>query len=205
VLTEFEKTKASAFLMSKRPLRQFAACSMAGVAVLGIVLTGCAEETTHPAAHGTAPSMPDMSGMAGVMNDPAAIPASELPGATESAFGLLNTRPPGTDSVRGTAWLAQHDAGTSLTVTLTGLTPGDHYLGHLHAQPCAERNGGPHFKFEPGAGDLPPNEVHLGFTADASGNATATVTNQRQVGDGAKSVVIHPSAATDNRLACADF
>jgi hypothetical protein len=148
-----------------------------------------------------------MPGMSGMMNNPSATPADKIAGAKRATFVLLDTRPPGTDAVKGTAWLAQGDAGTTLTVTMTGLKPGANYVGHLHAQACSADNGGPHFKFDPNDPGTPPNEVHIGFTADDNGMGMgmATVTNDRKVGDAAKAVVIHPADAADKRLACADF
>ena len=137
--------------------------------------------------------------------DPTATPADQVAGATAATFVLLPTRPPGSDAVRGKAWLAQGERGTTLTVTMSGLRPGELYLGHLHADLCGAKGGGAHFMFDQNGPATPPNEVHLMLTADATGKATLTVTNPRQVGPGAQAVVIHPAAAIDNRLACADF
>ncbi|MBU1801082.1 MAG: superoxide dismutase family protein, partial [Actinobacteria bacterium] len=64
---------------------------------------------------------------------------------------------------------------------------------------------GPHFKFDLEGSDVPPNEIHLGFTSSADGSGEATITSDEQVGDGAPAVVVHPADAMDNRLACADF
>lgn len=139
------------------------------------------------------------------MNDPDATPADQLPDAVTGAFTVLDTAPPGSDAVAGDAWLAQGEDGTTLTVRLTGLEPGTAYVGHLHAQPCAEDAGGPHFAFDPDGPATPPNEVHIAFTAGDDGAGEATATNDRQVGDAAPSVVVHPADAQDNRLACADL
>ncbi|WFE20514.1 hypothetical protein O7621_21825 [Solwaraspora sp. WMMD937] len=194
------------------------AVAVVGFAAVG-VLAGCgddssgttdaADATPEPSASASAMSdnmdSDGMDGMDGMMNDPSATPADQIDGAVEATFALLDTRPPGTDDAAGTAWLAQTDDGTTVTVTMTGLEPGAQYMGHLHAQECAADNGGPHFKFDESGPETPPNEVHLGFTAAADGTGTATVTNEQQVGDAAKSVVIHPMETMDNRLACADF
>ena len=140
------------------------------------------------------------------MGDPSATPADEIEGAQLRAgqFALLDTRPPGMDNAAGTAWLATHDGGTTVTVRMTGLQPGEKYVSHLHAQPCAQDSGGPHFKFDPQGPEQPPNEVHLAFAADESGAGFMTANNARAADD-AQSIVVHPAEATDNRIACADF
>lgn len=191
--------------------RPRAASLVAGLAAVGLLASGCGDDTGDgPTGDGPggagASSMDGMDGMDGMaMHDPDATPAHELPDATEVSFVLLDTAPPGSDEVAGTAWVAfGDDPGTTLTVTLTGLEPGAAYVGHLHADPCADGSGGPHFRFDPDGSDMPPNEVHIGFTADASGAGSATITNS-QAADEAASVVIHPVEAIDNRLVCADL
>jgi Cu/Zn superoxide dismutase len=176
----------------------------AGLLAAAALAGGCGA-TTHGSDndHSAMSSGPTASQMP--MSDPSATPADRIDGAKKSAFTLLDTRPPGTDAAAGTAWLAQDGTGTTVTVRMTGLTPGQEYMAHLHAQACAKGNGGPHFKFDPAGPATPPNEVHLGFTADAAGAGTATVHNDRKVGDGARALVVHPMDAMDNRLACADF
>ncbi|CAO5234597.1 superoxide dismutase family protein [Frankia sp. AgKG'84/4] len=197
-----------------------------GLIVIAALAAGCGEDTTAsgaaaPAgvsaqapesAHGSAAAQESTTAPAPAstslapMIDPSATPASQIPGARRSMFVLLNTRPAGLDGVRGTAWLAQDAAaGTTLTVAVTGLAPNAHYVAHLHAKPCAQSNGGGHFMFDPNGPAAPPNEVHLSVDADGAGASTATVTNTRPVGDGAKSVVIHPVGALTKRVACADF
>ena len=193
---------------------------IAGCAALlatAALLTGCGSDSgdgssAHAAGSGPSPSpsksegdMGDMNGMA--MGDPSATPAYELPGATvvKGAFKLLDTRPPGLDDAKGTAWLAQGSKGTTVTVSLTGLKPGASYMSHLHAQPCSAENGGEHFQFEKGGPAKPPNEVHLMFTADKSGKGMTTVDNSRRTGKDAVAIVVHPTEAQDNRIACADF
>ncbi|MEG3630819.1 superoxide dismutase family protein [Streptomyces poriticola] len=183
------------------------------------LLTGCGGDSSGDTADTSAGSssasptagakdkagMHDMDGMA--MGDPSATPADQIPGAdvVEGPLELLDTRPPGMDGVEGTAWLAQGAEGTTVTVSLTGLEPGDAYMAHLHAQPCSADNGGEHFQFEKGGPTMPPNEVHLMFTADASGKGMTTVNNTRKTGEDAVALVVHPREAMDNRIACADF
>ncbi|MDX3746432.1 superoxide dismutase family protein [Streptomyces sp. AK08-02] len=152
--------------------------------------------------------MDGMDGMSGTaMGDPSATPADKVPGATvaKGAFKMLDTRPPGMDDVKGTAWLAQGPKGTTVTVSLTGLKPGGVYMAHLHAQHCSADNGGAHFQFDKGGPTTPPNEIHLMFTADKSGMGMTTVNNSRKTGEDAVAIVVHPNEAQDNRIACADF
>ncbi|WP_323793117.1 CHRD domain-containing protein [Nocardioides sp.] len=178
-------------------------------AALSLVLAGAACANDDP----DMPMMDDMSGMDGMdgmdgmaMGDPGATPADEVDGdVTSGEFSVLDTAPPGSDGAAGQAWLAQNDDGTTVTIRLTGLAPDTAYMAHLHAEACASDNGGPHFMFDLDGSEMPPNEVHLAFTADDDGAGEVTVTNEQRVGDGAPSVVIHPTDAMDNRLACADF
>lgn len=148
----------------------------------------------------------DHGDMSTSMNDPDATPADQAEGETaEGTFVLLDTAPPDSDFVAGDAFLAQNDDGTTVTIRLTGLAPNTEYMAHLHEKPCNEENGGEHFAFDPDGPETPPNEVHLAFTSDDFGAGEATVTNDNRVEDGARSVVVHPADAMDNRLACADL
>ncbi|MCH5671455.1 superoxide dismutase family protein [Streptomyces gilvus] len=186
------------------------AVGTAFVTALAAFLAGCGgEPSDHAAAKpktsASAHNMDNMSGMA--MGDPSATPAYKIPHAAvvEGTFKLLDTRPPGLDHVKGTAWLAQGAKGTTVTVKLTGLKPGASYMAHLHAQHCSADNGGAHFQFVEGGPAKPPNEVHLMFEADQKGTVMTTVDNARKTGKGAVAIVVHPSDALDNRIACADF
>lgn len=170
---------------------------------LVLALTACSGSDQSDAAAAD-------DGMAGMdmsaMNEPDATPADKVDGDVRSGqFTVLDTAPPGSDEVAGDAYLAQDDAGTTVTIRMIGLEPGTEYVAHLHAQRCEDDDGGDHFRFDPDGEEVPPNEVHLGFTATEQGTGQATVTNDRQVGDDAPAVVVHPADAMDNRLACADF
>ncbi|MGX1372707.1 hypothetical protein RKD19_008066 [Streptomyces canus] len=192
-----------------RRARQAAAC--ATLAATAALLTGCggdtAENTSAEKAASASPSK-SMDGMGDMaMGDLSATPADKVPDAevVKGSFALLDTRPPGMNDVKGTAWLAQGAKGTTVTVSLTGLKPGESYMAHLHAQYCSAGNGGKHFQFEKGGAAAPPNEVHLMFTADKSGTGMTTVNNTRRTGKNAVAIVVHPAEAQDNRIACADF
>jgi hypothetical protein len=147
----------------------------------------------------------DMAGMD--MGDATLTPAKDIKGATlvSAPFALLDTRPPGTDAVTGTAYLAHAAAtGTTVTIELQHLPAGD-YVAHLHADACSAGNGGKHFQFTAGGPASPPNEIHLAFTAKADGTGFMTAHNAKDVGTAAKSIVVHPAQLIDSRLACADF
>ncbi|MEU3278830.1 hypothetical protein [Streptomyces antibioticus] len=133
--------------------------------------------------------------------DPKATPADKVPGAdvVKGAFKLLDTRPPGMDDVRGTVWLAQASEGTTVTVSLTGLEPGGHYMAHPHAQHCSVADGGEHFQFSKGGAAKPPNEAWLTFTADKSSMGMTTVSNAKKTRKGAVALVVHPVEAMDRR------
>ncbi|MFG2797872.1 superoxide dismutase family protein [Streptomyces pseudovenezuelae] len=188
------------------------------MSTLTVLLTGCGGDSAgHSSAHSGSSASSSAHGMEGMdamdgmsdaaMGDPSATPAYKLSGATavKGTFTMLDTRPPGMNDVKGTAWLAQGTEGTTVTVSLTGLKAGEVYMAHLHAQHCSADNGGSHFQFEKGGPAKPPNEIHLMFTADKSGTGLTTVTNSRRTGKDAVAVVVHPNKAQDNRIACADF
>jgi hypothetical protein len=142
------------------------------------------------------------------MGDASLPKAQTIAGATvlRGDFALLPTRPPGTDGVTGTAWLAHStDRGTTVTIEFRGLPPKQDYLAHVHAQPCGQDAGGPHFQFLPGGPAAPPNEIHLAFTSGKDGAGLMTAINADDVGTRARSVVVHPADAMDSRLACADL
>jgi hypothetical protein len=101
--------------------------------------------------------------------------------------------PAGYGSLAGEASLERTDEGTVTTLRATGLTPTTAYVAHLHTAGCSGSDpGGPHFKFDPTAGDEPPNEIHLEFSSDASGSGKAEASSDREVPAGkAGSLVLH--------------
>ena len=146
-------------------------------------------------------SMMDMN-----MGDVNATPADDVEGATlaRGEFVLLDTRPAGYDDLAGTAVIARHAAGTTVTTELTGLVPDTAYISHVHELPCSE-NGGDHFQFVDGPIEVPPNEIHLAFTSDADGNGFMTAENDAVAGVDAVAFVVHPAEFIDNKVACVDF
>ena len=187
----------------KRPMLLLAALALAAAACGG----NDAGPTSTSMAMDDTSEMGDMGdGMAMNMGDPNAPRADAISGAdlARAEFTLLDTRPPGYDAVSGTAWIARHDAGTTVTLELSGLQPGVEYIAHLHEAGCADK-GGPHFKFDPDGTDVPPNEIHLAFEADGDGSGFMTAENAQTVGADARSVVVHPVEFLDNKVACAEF
>lgn len=147
-----------------------------------------------------------MDGMAMNMGDASATRADEVDGAALATgeFALLETRPQGFDDMTGTAWIARHPGGTTVTLEVEGLIPDADYISHVHADVCAN-SGGDHYQFEVGGSEMPPNEIHLAFTSDADGNGFMTAENNQIAGLDAVAFVIHPADLIDNKLACVDF
>ena len=147
-----------------------------------------------------------MDGMAMNMGDASATRADEVDGAALATgeFALLDTRPQGFDDTTGTAWIARHPGGTTVTLELEGLIPDADYISHVHADVCAN-NGGEHYQFEVGGSAMPPNEIHLAFTSDADGHGFMTAENHEIAGLEAVAFVVHPADLIDNKLACVDF
>ncbi len=175
---------------------------------LAMVLAACgdSEETSDTTAMNDGMAMEDGMEMEMNMGDVDATPASEVPGGdlVSGTFMLLDTRPSGYDDMTGTAEMARHDGGTTVTIEVSGLQPGVEYISHVHAEPCSN-NGGPHYQFEVGGSELPPNEIHLLFTADEDGNGFMTAENDQTVDERAVAIVVHPVDLIDNKIACADF
>ncbi len=198
-------------MLSRRSLTRV--CTSSAALLLLVPLAACGDDTAEEPAAATPQATDGGHGDHAehtadpAMNDPHATPADEIDGADlrTGDFALLDTAPPGSDSVAGSVWVAENADGTTVTVRLTGLDTETGYMLHLHEQECSQDNGGDHFAFEKGGSDQPPNEIHLAFTTDADGAGEATVTNKRRIGEDAKSIVLHPHDAMDNRVACADY
>jgi len=148
----------------------------------------------------------DHSGMDMNMGDVNATPADEIDGAAlaRGEFVLLDTRPAGYDDVAGTAVIARHAGGTTVTLEVTGLPADIDFISHVHEAPCSD-NGGDHYQFIDGPVEVPPNEIHLAFTSDADGNGYMTAENDAVATADAVALVIHPAEFIDNKAACVDF
>jgi hypothetical protein len=95
--------------------------------------------------------------------------------------------------VSGEADIARSDSRTTVEINASGLQPETAYIAHLHTGGCDQADpGGPHFQFEKGGSEKPPNEFHLTFTSNASGEGEAQTSDKREVPAGeAGSVVLH--------------
>jgi hypothetical protein len=95
--------------------------------------------------------------------------------------------------VSGEADIARSDSRTIVSISASGLQPNTAYVAHLHTGGCDQADpGGPHFQFEEGGSEEPPNEIHLEFTSDAAGEGKTQTSTKREVPNGeAGSVVLH--------------
>lgn len=111
------------------------------------------------------------------------------------SFETLSGAPAAYSGLSGSAELTRADGGTKAAIKLRGLVADTAYTADLHTGGCAGPDpGGPHFKFDPQGGDQPPNELHLGFVADAKGEGSARTASNREVPLGeAGSIVLHTS------------
>lgn len=109
------------------------------------------------------------------------------------SFELVPGAPTGYENLSGEAELVRADGETTTTIDLDGLEPETEYMAHLHVAGCdAADPGGPHFQFEKGGSEEPPNEIHLTFTSNGDGSGKAEVSSDREVPEGeAGSVVLH--------------
>ncbi|MFT4773732.1 MAG: hypothetical protein ACI9ME_001034 [Ilumatobacter sp.] len=183
-------------------------------ALLALGLAACGSDTNSSSADMADMDMDmadmdmDTADMADMnMGDPDATPADDVAGASlaRGEFVLMDTRPAGYDAVAGTAVIARHTAGTTVTTELTGLEPNVEYISHVHAQACTDGNAGDHYQFEIGGATTPPNEIHLAFTSDNDGNGFMTAENAQIAGVEAVAFVVHPAEFMDNKVACVDF
>lgn len=101
--------------------------------------------------------------------------------------------PAGYSQVDGEVELTRSASGTTVSISVTGLEPKTAYVAHLHTGGCDQADpGGPHFQFEKGGSEEPPNEIHLEFTSNGAGEGEAEASSKRVVPLGeAGSVVIH--------------
>jgi hypothetical protein len=115
----------------------------------------------------------------------------------------LADAPAGYSKVAGEAELQRAEGGTTVSLSASGLEPKKAYIAHLHTGGCEQADpGGPHFQFERGGSEGPPNEIHLEFTADADGNGEAEASSKREVPPGeAGSIVLHLDGSDHERTA----
>ncbi len=194
------------------PVRSGVAVGGALVAlVLGV--TGCGGDSTGEQLNAELnaeapppPLTPSPTPMPARTPVPAQTPApSQAPaaGASEQRAQLLplpNSPDPG---VSGQLTVRNAPNGATVELSASGLAPGGAYMAHVHTGTCAEQ-GGPHFKFDPAGGDMPPNEVHLQLQADASGNGLGNALAPKPLPAQARSVVLHRKQG-EVKVACAEL
>ncbi len=117
-------------------------------------------------------------------------------------FAPLGDAPAGDSKVDGEAELTRSEEGTTVSISVTGLEPKTKYIAHLHTGGCDQADpGGPHFQFEKGGSEEPPNEIHLEFTSNGAGEGEAEASSKREVPVGeAGSVVIHTADETHHEM-----
>jgi hypothetical protein len=100
---------------------------------------------------------------------------------------------PSYSAMAGKAELERFEGGTTVSLSVSGLKPDTAYVAHLHTGICTQTDpGGPHFQFQPGGSEVPPNEIHLRFTSDDDGDGEAKARSKRDVPVGeAGSIVLH--------------
>ena len=108
-------------------------------------------------------------------------------------FAAVPDAPADYSEVGGEAEIERADGGTTVSLAISGLQPKTAYMAHLHSGGCDLADpGGPHFQFEKGGAEEPPNEIHLHFTSDAAGEGEAEASSKMEVPAGeAGSVVVH--------------
>jgi hypothetical protein len=113
--------------------------------------------------------------------------------AVSGKFAAVAGAPAAYSKVRGEAELERSDGGTTVSISVSGLEPKTPYIAHLHTGGCGQAEpGGPHFQFQKGGSEEPPNEIHLRFTSNAAGEGEATASSKREVPPSeAGSVVLH--------------
>jgi hypothetical protein len=120
-------------------------------------------------------------------------------------FALLSGAPIEDQGVAGEATLERADGGTVVSLRATGLEPDTAFVAHLHAEGCDQADpGGPHFKFDAGGSDEPPNEIHLEFSSDAKGSGRAEASSKREVPLGAAGSIVLHEAEADRMTAAGD-
>ena len=120
----------------------------------------------------------------------------------EAEFVLMETASADYASTTGTAQMAVHDHGTTVTLRLSNLLPNTDYISHVREEPCSA-GGGAHYRFDPEGDGMPPNEIHIGFTSDDDGTGFMTAENDNQVDESAHSVIVQTTAEVS--LLCADW
>lgn len=113
--------------------------------------------------------------------------------SVSGSFEAVAGAPAAYSEVGGEATLERVEGHTDARLKINGLEPKTEYVGHLHVGGCKQADpGGPHFQFEKGGSEMPPNEIHFEFTSDTKGEGAASASNKKEVPVGeAGSIVVH--------------
>jgi hypothetical protein len=111
-------------------------------------------------------------------------------------------------SLTATAELVRSRTGnTELSLSAAGLDAGVTYPAHVHNRPCSVQSGGGHYLRNKAGAAEETNELWLPLTADAAGDAEASLKVGHIAVADARSIVIHDpnSDPVNARLACIDL
>lgn len=192
--------------------------SAIGGAAVALIVTACGTAGAEPPDTSTTVPEPAITTMADAMDQDSmdhgamdmnmgtadATLAYEVAGAAVVSGPFEALADAVADEITGTAWLARHTGGTTVSIALEGLTPDAQYVSHVHADVCSN-DGGPHYRHDVTGMEHPPNEIHLAFTADGDGGGMMTAENATVAGDLAVSVVVHEAGDGAPKLVCADL
>ncbi len=182
--------------------------ALLALAVMAAACGGAASASDETTSSSTADPATTMEPGMGSMNmgDPTATPAQEIAGAelVTGDFMPLASAPDGFDELAGSAAMARHSAGTTVTIEFANLVPEVDFVAHVHAGTCFD-SGGPHYQFDENGSGMPPNEIHLRFASTSDGAGSMTAENDQIAGPEATSVVVHEMTDDAPKIACADL
>lgn len=139
------------------------------------------------------------------------VPAAAGGGAlvTQGEFSTFAAGGDAGYDIGGHATMVRNANQTKVTVHVTGLTPGETYVSHVHNQACADGDAGGHFKQDPLGASEPPNEIWPGdgaFSPNQAGIANQKAAVAYFANSDAVSVVIHwKTGGVAPKVACADL
>lgn len=122
----------------------------------------------------------------------------------EGGFLPFAAAEPIDDNIAGTASMEVRPTGTTVTVEVEGLDPGEVYESHVHEYPCDVADAGAHYQRQPGGPATADNELWPTVMPDAMGMASDSFEVDHVARGDAQSIVIHRmTPAGSPRVACA--
>ena len=134
--------------------------------------------------------------------------ASSGPVVSRGVMAPFATAEAGDMSIGGAVTATVSEAGSEVTLNLTGLNAANQYSLHVHALPCEINSAGGHYKIDPTVAEvIAANEVWPALSAiSAEGVATATVSTAHVLRGDAQSVVVHRMTESGApKVACANL